>query len=79
MEKLYLLTEEELEDIIDTAYVNGLTAERDQFKDITLPLPISVPTDEEIENEFPVGDFLEHNHHRRFGAKWAIDKIINKK
>lgn len=80
MKKLYLLTEEELKLLLAEYHLAKLN-----FKNIELPPPISVPTENDMETEFPViksETYLYNNtlmYGRREGARWAIDKLINKK
>ncbi|MES2395649.1 MAG: hypothetical protein V4549_06585 [Bacteroidota bacterium] len=53
MEELYLLTKEQLQERDKKSFENGLDAEagNEKRRNIHLPEPIKVPTDEELKDE----------------------------
>lgn len=67
--KLY--TEEQVKQMIEKSKETGLTAEYL----ILTTFPIELPTDEEIEKKFTIGN-TEYPH-KIEGAKWLKDKILN--
>lgn len=71
--KLY--TEEQVKEMIDDAH-NGIDGYYDIFKKHT---PIELPSDEEIVKQFTIGvDVQTEYPHKIEGAKWVINKILNK-
>lgn len=84
MSKLY--TEEQVRKAWNTAYVDALALDNEDYKPIFYDdfiaslTPIQLPTDEEIENNAYSDrqvDYWEHEQQIGFerGAKWMRDKI----
>lgn len=79
--KIY--TEEELKFAMLSAYLTGVTrppsyeeAEEVLFNSLT---PIELPSDEDIVKQFTIGvDVQTEYPHKIEGAKWVINKILNK-